>query len=143
MLIPNRFITLDRDTGKAYVYKMVNGQPALQAVELGLRNERESEVLAGLDVGDALALVTQTASSSCGPCLVGAGAHAEAGVPVVALRGIKKIYQMGDVEVQALRGTVHISRGNGRHYGAERQRQVNADEYYWLPGCAERRDVSD
>jgi putative ABC transport system ATP-binding protein len=29
---------------------------------------------------------------------------AEPGVPVVDLRGIKKIYQMGDVEVQALRG---------------------------------------
>ena len=28
----------------------------------------------------------------------------QAEVPVVALRGIKKIYQMGDVEVQALRG---------------------------------------
>lgn len=60
VLIPNRFITLDRDTGKAYVYKMVNNQPALQEVELGLRNERESQVLAGLDAGDTLALVTQS-----------------------------------------------------------------------------------
>jgi HlyD family secretion protein len=60
VLIPNRFITLDRDTGKAYVYKMVAGQPALQEVELGLRNERESQVLAGLDGGDTLALVTQS-----------------------------------------------------------------------------------
>jgi multidrug efflux pump subunit AcrA (membrane-fusion protein) len=60
VLIPNRFITLDRDTDKAYVYKMVAGQPALQEVELGMRNERESQVLAGLDAGDTLALVTQT-----------------------------------------------------------------------------------
>ncbi len=60
VLIPNRFITLDRDTGKAYVYKMVANQPALQEVELGMRNERESQVLAGLDAGDTLALVTQT-----------------------------------------------------------------------------------
>jgi len=60
VLIPNRFITLDRDNDKAYVYKMVAGQPALQEVELGLRNERESQVLAGLDEGDTLALVTQT-----------------------------------------------------------------------------------
>ena len=52
MLVPNRYITLDRDTGKAYVYKLVNNQPALQEVELGLRNERESQVLAGLDDGD-------------------------------------------------------------------------------------------
>lgn len=60
VLIPNRFITLDRDTGKAYVYKIVANQPALQEVELGMRNERESQVLAGLDAGDTLALVTQT-----------------------------------------------------------------------------------
>jgi HlyD family secretion protein len=60
VLIPNRFITLDRDTSKAYVYKMAAGQPALQEVELGMRNERESQVLAGLDAGDTLALVTQS-----------------------------------------------------------------------------------
>lgn len=60
VLIPNRYITLDRDTSKAYVYKVVNGQPALQEVELGLRNERESQVLAGVDVGDTLALITQS-----------------------------------------------------------------------------------
>jgi HlyD family secretion protein len=60
VLIPNRYVTLDRDTGKAYVYKLVNNQPALQEIELGLRNERESQVLAGLDAGDTLALVTQS-----------------------------------------------------------------------------------
>jgi HlyD family secretion protein len=60
VLIPNRYVTLDRDTGKAYVYKLVDNQPALQEIELGLRNERESQVLAGLDAGDTLALVTQS-----------------------------------------------------------------------------------
>jgi HlyD family secretion protein len=60
LLVPNRYITLDRDTGKAYVYRIVDGQPALQEVELGLRNERESQVIAGLQDGDDLALVTQT-----------------------------------------------------------------------------------
>jgi HlyD family secretion protein len=58
VLLPNRFITLNRDTGEAFVYKMVNGAPALQQVELGLRNERESQILAGLQEGDEVALVT-------------------------------------------------------------------------------------
>lgn len=58
VLVPNRFIQLDRDSGQAFVYKIAGGQPVLQEVELGLRNERESQVLAGLDDGDTLALIT-------------------------------------------------------------------------------------
>jgi HlyD family secretion protein len=73
VLIPNRFITLDRDTGKAYVYKMVNDQPALQEVELGLRNDRESQVLAGLDAGDTLALVTQSGAEQLRALFGGGG----------------------------------------------------------------------
>jgi HlyD family secretion protein len=73
VLIPNRFITLDRDTGKAYVYKMVGDQPALQEVELGLRNERESQVLAGLDAGDTLALVTQSGAEQLRALFGGGG----------------------------------------------------------------------
>lgn len=38
---------------------MVNDQPVLQAVELGLRNERESQILAGLTAGDTAALYEQ------------------------------------------------------------------------------------
>ncbi len=73
VLIPNRYITLDRDTGKAYVYKLVNNQPALQEVELGLRNERESQVLAGLDAGDAIALVTQSGAQQLRALFGGGG----------------------------------------------------------------------
>lgn len=58
VLVPNRYITLNRDTGVAIVYKMVNGAPAVQQIELGLRNEAESQVLAGVDEGDELALIT-------------------------------------------------------------------------------------
>ncbi|MGL4651493.1 MAG: efflux RND transporter periplasmic adaptor subunit, partial [Caldilineaceae bacterium] len=58
VLVPNRFINLNRESGEAFVYRMVAGAPALQEVELGLRNERESQVVAGLNDGDELALVT-------------------------------------------------------------------------------------
>ncbi len=60
ILLPNRFISLNRESGEATVYKMVGDQPVLQSVELGLRNERESQVTAGLDDGDQVALVTLT-----------------------------------------------------------------------------------
>ena len=73
VLIPNRYITLDRDTGKAYVYKLVNNQPALQEVELGLRNERESQVVAGLDAGDTIALVTQSGAEQLRALFGGGG----------------------------------------------------------------------
>ena len=61
LLVPNRFIQLDRDTDRAYVYRMVDGAPVLQEVELGLRNDRASQVLAGLTDGDEVALVTRSA----------------------------------------------------------------------------------
>lgn len=60
ILAPNRFITIDRDTGEAFVFKMVNGVPVRQQVQLGLRNERESQVLAGLQDGDEIAFITQS-----------------------------------------------------------------------------------
>lgn len=62
ILLPNRFIQLDRETDQAFVYKMVNNQPVLQEVELGLRNEQESQILAGLTDGDSVALVSRSAS---------------------------------------------------------------------------------
>lgn len=58
ILVPNRYITLNRETGEATAFKMVNGAPAAQRIELGLRNETESQVLAGLDEGDQVALIT-------------------------------------------------------------------------------------
>uniref|UniRef100_A0A7C1JXA8 Efflux RND transporter periplasmic adaptor subunit n=1 Tax=Caldilinea aerophila TaxID=133453 RepID=A0A7C1JXA8_9CHLR len=71
VLAPNRFITIDRTTGEAYVFKMVNGEPVRQRVELGLRNERESQILAGLQEGDQIALVTQTSEERLRGALFG------------------------------------------------------------------------
>jgi HlyD family secretion protein len=64
VLLPNRFIQLDRETERAYVYKMVDGEPVLQEVELGLRNERVSQILAGLDDGDEVALITRSSEEA-------------------------------------------------------------------------------
>lgn len=71
ILAPNRFITIDRNTGEAYVFKMVNGEPVRQQVELGLRNERESQILAGLQDGDQIAFVTQSSEERLRGALFG------------------------------------------------------------------------
>ena len=73
ILLPNRFINLDRDTGEAFVYKLVNGAPALQQVELGLRNERESQIVAGLTDGDVVALVTASGAEQLRDVFFGGG----------------------------------------------------------------------
>ncbi len=72
-LVLNRFIQPDRETGKFYVYKMVAGQPVLQEVELGLRNDRSSQILAGLTDGDQLALVSLSAEERLQNAFFGGG----------------------------------------------------------------------
>lgn len=57
LLVPNRYIQLDRETGRAYVQKMVGGAPVLQEIQLGLRNDRFSQVVAGLADTDEVALI--------------------------------------------------------------------------------------
>jgi HlyD family secretion protein len=57
ILVPNRYIQLDRETGQAFVQKMISGTPALQEIELGLRNDRFSQVVAGLTDSDEVALI--------------------------------------------------------------------------------------
>lgn len=71
VLLPNRYIQLDRETDQAFVYRLVNGAPALQEVELGLRNERESQILAGLTDGDSVALITASSGERLRGALFG------------------------------------------------------------------------
>jgi HlyD family secretion protein len=71
VLLANRYIQLDRQTKEAFVYKVVNGQPVLQAVELGLRNERESQILAGLTDGDTIALLSTSSAERLRGALFG------------------------------------------------------------------------
>ena len=56
LLVPNRAIWIDADTGQAYVEKMVGdaGEVSIVFIEQGAANEQVSEVLAGLDDGDRL-----------------------------------------------------------------------------------------
>ena len=57
LLVPNRYIQLDRESGKAFVQKIVSNAPTLQEIEMGLRNDRFTQVLAGLSDNDEIALI--------------------------------------------------------------------------------------
>lgn len=56
VLLPNRVMRLDRQTGKTYVEKLVGGIPQRVDVEIGLRNEQFSQILSGVSAGDQLAV---------------------------------------------------------------------------------------
>lgn len=57
LLLPNRFIQLDHQTNQAFVYKLVNQAPTRQKIQLGLRNERESQIVNGLSSDDEIVLL--------------------------------------------------------------------------------------
>lgn len=57
VIVPNRFIRLDRPTNQAFVYTLVNDAPTQQPIQLGLRNEQESQIVAGLDSGEIVVLM--------------------------------------------------------------------------------------
>lgn len=60
LVVPNRAIQIDRSSGRAFVEKVENGIPVRTEIEIGSRNEVQSEVLRGLAEGDTLALRTGT-----------------------------------------------------------------------------------
>jgi RND family efflux transporter MFP subunit len=60
LLVPNRFIRIDRVTGKAYVDHTVADQVQSVEIQIGLRDEFFSEVLAGLNEGDTVVLVKES-----------------------------------------------------------------------------------
>jgi multidrug efflux pump subunit AcrA (membrane-fusion protein) len=71
--VPNRFIQLDRATGKTYAYvQQADGSSKQVQVTLGLRNDTYSEVKSGLSAGDVI-----TAPPSTG----GQGGQGGAGRP--------------------------------------------------------------
>lgn len=57
LLVPNRYIQLDRESGRAFVQKIISQTPTLQEIEMGLRNDRFTQVLAGLADADEIALI--------------------------------------------------------------------------------------
>jgi len=57
VLVPNRYLRLDRQTGQTIVQKLVDNIPQATVVALGVRNDQMSEVLSGLQPGDTIALI--------------------------------------------------------------------------------------
>ena len=57
LVIPNRFIRIDRVTGRAYVNIKHGDQVEEVEIITGLRNDAESEVLQGLSEGDTLLIL--------------------------------------------------------------------------------------
>jgi HlyD family secretion protein len=54
LLIPNRAIWIDTDTGQPFVEKLVDGETVVATIEQGLSNEEMSEITGGLEEGDQL-----------------------------------------------------------------------------------------
>ena len=60
LLVPNRFVSIDRLTGRTYVDQLVGNEVRPIEIQIGLRDETYSEVLAGLKEGDVIALVQES-----------------------------------------------------------------------------------
>jgi len=61
LLVPNRALRMDRETGKVYAERLVLGQPQEIEIQIGFRNEQVSEVIDGLEENDTL--IVRTTSS--------------------------------------------------------------------------------
>lgn len=60
LLIPNRAVQLERETGRTFVERLVNGEPQRVEVRLGLRDEQRVEVREGLNDGEELVIRSRT-----------------------------------------------------------------------------------
>lgn len=60
LLVPNRFVRIDRLTGQTFVDKLVGNEIQPIEIQVGLRDETYSEVLAGLQAGDSIVLVQES-----------------------------------------------------------------------------------
>jgi HlyD family secretion protein len=75
LLLPNRFIRIDRTTGRVYVDRMISGQAAPVEIQTGLRDETYSEILAGLAEGDVVVLVQQSTGAQLRQTMQGMNPH--------------------------------------------------------------------
>ena len=71
LLVPNRYIQLDRESGQAFVQKIVSNAPTLQEIEMGLRNDRFTQVLAGLSDNDEIALIRTSSEAQLRSAIFG------------------------------------------------------------------------
>lgn len=63
LLLPNRYIRIDRETGRTYVDLLVDplgAQTQALEIQIGARNEQQSEVRAGLEAGDVVAITIES-----------------------------------------------------------------------------------
>lgn len=60
LLVPNRFIRIERTTGQAFVDRAAGEGIQPIEIQIGLRDEVSSEVLAGLKEGDVVVLVRES-----------------------------------------------------------------------------------
>jgi HlyD family secretion protein len=60
LLVPNRFIRIDRTTGQTFIDKLAGEQVQPVEIQIGLRDEFFSEVLAGLNAGDKVVLIKES-----------------------------------------------------------------------------------
>jgi macrolide-specific efflux system membrane fusion protein len=67
LVVPNRAIQTNRQTGKSYVEKWVAGQAVRTEVQIGLQDDLNSEVIKGLSEGDRVVLQAAARSSSSSP----------------------------------------------------------------------------
>jgi HlyD family secretion protein len=68
IIVPNRFIRIDGETQRTFVTVEENGQYGEVAVEIGARNEAESQILSGLQAGQTIVLLpSQTQTQAGGP----------------------------------------------------------------------------
>jgi HlyD family secretion protein len=60
LLVPNRFVRVDRTTGQAFVDMLTGDALVSLEIQIGLRDEAFSQVLAGLEEGDLIVLVQES-----------------------------------------------------------------------------------
>jgi HlyD family secretion protein len=58
LLIPNRAVQVERESGRTFVERLTGGEPQKVEVRLGLRDDARVEVREGLDESDTLAIRT-------------------------------------------------------------------------------------
>jgi HlyD family secretion protein len=66
LLLPNQAIQVDRESGRTYVEKIVQGEAVPVEIEVGLQDEFMSEVVRGLEEGDEVVVQGLASSEGAG-----------------------------------------------------------------------------
>jgi multidrug efflux pump subunit AcrA (membrane-fusion protein) len=67
LLVPNRAITSDRETGGYYVNRIAGEETSQVEVTIGLRDSEYTEIIDGLEEGDSVSLVEAKDRLTFGP----------------------------------------------------------------------------